>query len=88
MPRRQRSAALRRQEKEVRRLRPGSEQTGFCRWLSRGLRGDLRPQRIYVCDRATEALHRDDVAAVANLIGYSYRKLGDYRSRRSGTSAR
>lgn len=25
------------------------------------------------------ALHRDDNAAVANLIGYSYRKLGDYK---------
>ena len=26
-----------------------------------------------------KALKRDDVADVANLIGYSYRKLGDYR---------
>ncbi len=26
-----------------------------------------------------KALHRDDSAAVANLIGYSYRKLGDYK---------
>jgi tetratricopeptide (TPR) repeat protein len=26
-----------------------------------------------------KALNRDDVAAVANLIGYSYRKLGDYK---------
>ena len=26
-----------------------------------------------------KALGHDDVAAVANLIGYSYRKLGDYR---------
>ena len=26
-----------------------------------------------------KALGRDDVANVANLIGYSYRKLGDYR---------
>jgi tetratricopeptide (TPR) repeat protein len=26
-----------------------------------------------------KALHRDDTAAVANLIGYSYRKLGDYK---------
>jgi tetratricopeptide (TPR) repeat protein len=26
-----------------------------------------------------KALQRDDVAAVANLIGYSYRKLGDYK---------
>ena len=26
-----------------------------------------------------KALGRDDVAAVANLIGYSYRKLGDYK---------
>ena len=27
-----------------------------------------------------KSLKRDDVADVANLIGYSYRKLGDYRS--------
>jgi tetratricopeptide (TPR) repeat protein len=27
-----------------------------------------------------KALKRDDVADVANLIGYSYRKLGDYQS--------
>lgn len=26
-----------------------------------------------------KALHRDDVADVVNLIGYSYRKLGDYK---------
>src|SRR4029077_16417150 len=26
-----------------------------------------------------KALRHDDVAAVANLIGYSYRKLGDYK---------
>jgi tetratricopeptide (TPR) repeat protein len=26
-----------------------------------------------------KALGRDDIAAVANLIGYSYRKLGDYK---------
>ena len=26
-----------------------------------------------------KALHRDDAAQVANLIGYSYRKLGDYK---------
>ncbi|MGY3616151.1 tetratricopeptide repeat protein [Bradyrhizobium sp. USDA 10063] len=26
-----------------------------------------------------KALHHDDTAAVANLIGYSYRKLGDYK---------
>src|ERR1700694_1173039 len=26
-----------------------------------------------------KALGHDDIAAVANLIGYSYRKLGDYR---------
>ena len=35
-----------------------------------------------------KALGHDDYANVANLIGYSYRKLGDYKSRRFGTSAR
>jgi hypothetical protein len=35
-----------------------------------------------------KALGHDDRADVANLIGYSYRKLGATRSRKSGTSAR
>jgi hypothetical protein len=35
-----------------------------------------------------KALGHDDHPNVGNLIGYSYRKLGDYNSRRSGTSAR
>ena len=30
-------------------------------------------------DRQLKALGHDDIAAVANLIGYSYRKLGDYK---------
>lgn len=35
-----------------------------------------------------KALSHDDHPNVGNLIGYSYRKPGDYNSRRSGTSAR
>jgi hypothetical protein len=34
-----------------------------------------------------KALGHDDHPNVANLIGYSYRKLGDYKLSQSGTSA-
>jgi tetratricopeptide (TPR) repeat protein len=66
-------------KKKSSELRPGSEQTGFA--------DGYRAAYAAIYDRAEyasaieqlKALHRDDVAAVANLIGYSYRKLGDYK---------
>jgi tetratricopeptide (TPR) repeat protein len=35
--------------------------------------------RLLMLAMFSVALGRDDTAAVANLIGYSYRKLGDYK---------
>src|SRR6267154_240534 len=35
--------------------------------------------RILTLAMFLKALGHDDIAAVANLIGYSYRKLGDYK---------
>ena len=66
-------------KKKSSELRPGSEQTGFA--------DGYRAAYAAIYDRGEYAsaieqlkgLHRDDVAAVANLIGYSYRKLGDYK---------
>ena len=62
-------------------IRPGSgtEQTAFA--------ANYRAAYAAIYDRGDyagaidqlKALHRDDAAAVANLIGYSYRKLGDYK---------
>lgn len=59
-------------------LRPGGEQT-----FATGYRAAY--EAIYTrgeyasAIEQLKALHRDDSAAVANLIGYSYRKLGDYK---------
>ena len=70
-------------KKKSSEARPGIEQTAFAQdvrqWLSRRLRRDLRPSRLRLGDQQLKALGRDDSAAVANLIGYSYRKLGDYK---------
>jgi tetratricopeptide (TPR) repeat protein len=60
-------------------LQPGSEQSTFA--------AGYRAAYAAIYDRGEyasaigqlKALHRDDSAAVANLIGYSYRKLGDYK---------
>ncbi len=60
-------------------IRPGSEQTAFA--------DGYRAAYTTIYDRhdyaaaigQLKALGHDDVAAVANLIGYSYRKLGDYK---------
>jgi tetratricopeptide (TPR) repeat protein len=60
-------------------IRPGSEETAFA--------AGYRAAYAAIYDRGEYAsaidqlksLHRDDTAAVANLIGYSYRKLGDYK---------
>jgi tetratricopeptide (TPR) repeat protein len=60
-------------------VRPGSEETAFA--------ADYRAAYAAIYERGEyasaieqlKALHRDDAAAVANLIGYSYRKLGDYK---------
>ena len=66
-------------KKKSSELRPGSEQTGFA--------AGYRAAYAAIYDRGEYAsaieqlktLGRDDSAAVANLIGYSYRKLGDYK---------
>ena len=68
--------ARRRKASEV---RPGIRGHRIRGRLSRRLRHDLRPRRLCCRDRAVEGARRDDSAAVANLIGYSYRKLGDYK---------
>ena len=66
-------------KKKSSEVKPGVEDTTFATGYRAGYatifdRGDYAaaiPQ--------LKALGRDDSAAVANLIGYSYRKLGDYK---------
>src|SRR5213078_3952262 len=58
-------------KKKSSEARPGIEQTAFAAIYDRHDYASAITQ--------LKALGRDDQAAVANLIGYSYRKLGDYK---------
>ncbi len=66
-------------KKKSSEVKPGIEDTTFAK--------DYRAAYATIFDRGDyagavpqlKALRRDDSAAVANLIGYSYRKLGDYK---------
>jgi tetratricopeptide (TPR) repeat protein len=71
-------------KKKKSEARPGSEQTAFAQ---NTFANGYRAAYAAIYDRhdyasaisQLKALGRDDSAAVANLIGYSYRKLGDYK---------
>jgi tetratricopeptide (TPR) repeat protein len=66
-------------KKKTSEVRPGIEDAAFAK--------DYRAAYATIYDRndyasaieQLKALGHDDMAAVANLIGYSYRKLGDYK---------
>ena len=66
-------------KKKTSEVKPGSQDTAFA--------SGYRAAYVTIYDRGDyssaiaqlKALGRDDSAAVANLIGYSYRKLGDYK---------
>jgi tetratricopeptide (TPR) repeat protein len=66
-------------KKKSSELRPGSEQTAFADGYRAAYAAIYERGEYTSAIEQLKALHRDDVAAVANLIGYSYRKLGDYR---------
>jgi tetratricopeptide (TPR) repeat protein len=60
-------------------VRPGSEQTAFAQGY-RAAYATIYERHDYASAiEQLKALGHDDSAAVANLIGYSYRKLGDYK---------
>src|SRR3954466_2595113 len=71
-------------KKKSSEARPGIEQTAFAQ---NAFADGYRAAYAAIYDRhdytsaitQLKALGRDDSAAVANLIGYSYRKLGDYK---------
>ena len=71
-------------KKKSSEARPGIEQTAFAQ---NAFANGYRAAYAAIYDRhdyasaieQLKALGRDDSAAVANLIGYSYRKLGDYK---------
>ena len=66
-------------KKKSSEARPGSEQTAFADGY-RAAYATIYERHDYASAIAQlKALGRDDAAAVANLIGYSYRQLGDYK---------
>ena len=58
---------------------PGSEETAFAAGYRAAYAAIYERGEYASAIEQLKALHRDDAAAVANLIGYSYRKLGDYK---------
>src|ERR1700740_2417941 len=66
-------------KKKSSELRPGSEQTTFAAGYRAAYAAIYDRGEYASAIEQLKALHRDDTAAVANLIGYSYRKLGDYK---------
>jgi len=66
-------------KKKSSEARPGSEQTAFASGYRAAYAAIYERGEYAAAIEQLKALHRDDSAAVANLIGYSYRKLGDYK---------
>ena len=66
-------------KKKSSEVRPGSEQTTFAAGYRAAYAAIYDRGEYASAIEQLKALHRDDSAAVANLIGYSYRKLGDYK---------
>jgi tetratricopeptide (TPR) repeat protein len=60
-------------------LRPGIEENGFAAGYRSAYAAIYDRGEYASAIEQLKALHRDDSAPVANLIGYSYRKLGDYK---------
>ena len=66
-------------KKKSSEVKPGIEDTAFANGY-RAAYATIYDRGDYAAAIAQlKALGRDDSAAVANLIGYSYRKLGDYK---------
>jgi tetratricopeptide (TPR) repeat protein len=66
-------------KKKSSEVRPGSQETAFAAGY-RAAYATIYDRHDYASAiEQLKALGHDDSAAVANLIGYSYRKLGDYK---------
>jgi tetratricopeptide (TPR) repeat protein len=66
-------------KKKTSEVRPGIEDTAFSKGY-RAAYATIYDRNDYASAiEQLKALGHDDSAAVANLIGYSYRKLGDYK---------
>ena len=66
-------------KKKSSEARPGIEQTAFADGYRAAYAAIYDRHDYASAITQLKALGRDDQAAVANLIGYSYRQLGDYK---------
>ena len=66
-------------KKKSSKARPGSEQTAFADGYRSAYAAIYDRHEYASAIEQLKALGGDDSAAVANLIGYSYRKLGNYK---------
>jgi tetratricopeptide (TPR) repeat protein len=66
-------------KKKTSEVRPGSEDTAFARGYRAAYAAIYDRHDYAPAIEQLRALGHDDIAAIANLIGYSYRKLGDYK---------
>jgi tetratricopeptide (TPR) repeat protein len=66
-------------KKKSSEVRPGNEETAFSKGYRAAYATIYDRQDYASAIEQLKALGHDDSAAVANLIGYSYRKLGDYQ---------
>jgi tetratricopeptide (TPR) repeat protein len=66
-------------KKKTSEVRPGSEDTAFANGYRAAYAAIYERNDYASAIEQLKALGHDDIAAIANLIGYSYRKLGDYR---------
>ena len=66
-------------KKKSSEVKPGSEDTAFANGYRAAYATIYERNDYAAAIPQLKALGRDDSAAVANLIGYSYRKLGDYK---------
>jgi tetratricopeptide (TPR) repeat protein len=66
-------------KKKSSEVRPGNEETAFSKGYRAAYATIYDRQDYASAIEQLKALGHNDSAAVANLIGYSYRKLGDYQ---------
>jgi len=66
-------------KKKSSEVRPGSEETAFSNGYRAAYATIYQRNDYASAIEQLKALGKDDSAPVANLIGYAYRKLGDYK---------
>src|ERR1700722_19981439 len=66
-------------KKKTSEVKPGAEYAAFAKGYHAAYVTIYDRNDYAAAIEQLKALGHDDVAAVANLIGYSYRKLGDYK---------